>query len=102
MSDCLTEAYRTNSSLEQNDHNNVTVSDCSTTAFANSDPNNFDEDCYGNIPWKSLSERWAPRLEDLSEMDTEKLKKLHWTNADGEDETVYFCDNQKHLHLGSG
>ena len=59
-------------------------------------------DCYGNIPWKSLSERWAPRLEDLSEMDTEKLKKLHWTNADGEDETVYFCDNQKHLHLGSG
>ncbi|XP_076809799.1 uncharacterized protein LOC143452640 isoform X1 [Clavelina lepadiformis] len=102
MSDCLTEAYRTNSSLEQNDHNNVTVSDCSTTAFANSDPNNFDEDCYGNIPWKSLSERWAPRLEDLSEMDTEKLKQLHWTNADGEDETVYFCDNQKHLHLGSG
>nr|CAB3261554.1 uncharacterized protein LOC100177124 [Phallusia mammillata] len=55
-----------------------------------------------DIPWNPVSLRWAPRFEDLSEMDVDSLRQLHWTDNEGNEQTAFVCDNQKHLHIGTG
>lgn len=89
----LTDAYRTTPPCVASDFIGSNIS------FANG-IFEFDD---GNIPWRAESPRWAPRFEDLSEMDPDSLKKITWSDDEHRCEVIaYMCDDQKHLNVGTG